>query len=92
MKLWTTCSAYDATGEGQTVMACIGYADNAEEAKAAFVEVFGEFFGHFSVSVEGVSRDSVTELLFSDELLGTVAGLERRAKVVAHAMLHVNYS
>ena len=92
MKLWTTWSIYSATGEGETVMACIGYSDNAEDAKAAFVKIFGEFFGAFSVSVEGVSRGSAVELLFSDELLRTTAGLEGRAMVVAHAMLRVNHS
>lgn len=70
MKLWTTRSVYNATGEGETVLACIGHADNAEEAKAAFVKIFGEFFGPFSVSVEGVSRDSVIELLFSRNCSG----------------------
>lgn len=92
MKLWTTSSVYSATGEGETVMACIGYAENAEHAKAAFVKIFGEFFGEFSVSVEGVSRDSVVKLLFSDKLLRRTADLEGRATVVAHAMLRVNHS
>ena len=92
MKLWTTRSVYNASGEGETVMACIGHAENAEEAKAAFVEIFGEFFGRFSVSVEGVARDPVVELLFSEELLDTVAGCEGRATVVAQASLRVNRS
>lgn len=88
MKLWTTRSVYNATGEGETVNACIGHADNAQDAKAAFVKIFGAF----SVSVEGVSRYPVVELLFSDELLRTTAGFEGRATVAAHAMLHVNCS
>ena len=90
MKIWTTYSVYGGTGEGETVMACLSHAEDAQEAKAAFVAVFGEFFGRFAVAVEGVLRDSVTGLLFSDELLGTVQRLEGKATVVAHAKLHIN--
>lgn len=90
MKIWSTYSVYGGTGEGETVMACLGHAEDAQEAKAAFVAVFGEFFGRFAVAVEGVLRDSVTGLLFSDELLGTVERLEGKATVVAHAKLHIN--
>lgn len=92
MKIWTTYGVYSATGEGETVMACLGHAEDALQAKAAFVAVFGEFFGHFAVAVEGVPRDRITGLLFSDELLATVQGLEGRATVVAHAKFHINRS
>lgn len=90
MKIWTTYGVYGATGEGETVMACLGHAENAQQAKAAFVAIFGEFFGHFAVAVEGVLRDRINGLLFSDELLKTVEGLEGKATVVAHAKLHIN--
>ena len=90
MKIWTTYSLYGGTGEGETMMAWLGHAEDAQEAKAAFVAVFGEFFGRFAVAVEGVLRDSVTGLLFSGELLETVQGLEGKATVVAHAKLHIN--
>lgn len=91
-KLWTTRSVYNATGEGEVVMACISHAEDAKEARAMFVDSFGEFFGRFSVSVQGVARDPVVELLFSAELLRTVAEYEGRATVVAQASLRVNRS
>jgi hypothetical protein len=90
MKIWTTYGLYSGTGEGETVMAWLGHAEDAQEAKAAFVAVFGEFFGRFAVAVEGVLRDNVTGMLFSDGLLGTVRRLEGKAAVVAHAQLYIN--
>ena len=92
MKIWTTYSVYGGTGEGETTMAYVGHAEDALEAKAAFVAVFGEFFGRFSMSVEGAMRGSVTELLFSKEALKLIERLEGKATVRAHAMLHVNRS
>ena len=92
MKLWTTSSVYNATGEGEVVAACISHAENAQEAKETFVELFGEFFGRFSVSVEGPVRGPAVDLLFSEELLQTVAACEGRATVVAQASLRVNRS
>ena len=92
MKLWTTSSVYNATGEGEVVAACISHAENAKDAKETFVELFGEFFGRFSVSVEGLVRGPAVDLLFSEELLETVAACEGRATVVAQASLRVNRS
>lgn len=90
MKLWTTTVEYGASGEGETLMAWIGHAENAAEAKAELINVFNAFHGAFGVSVEGVARNSVTELLFSDEALRMLEHLGGRATVRAHAMLHFN--
>jgi hypothetical protein len=90
MRLWTTTVEYGATGEGETVMAWIGYAENAAEAKTELIKVFNKFHGAFGVAVEGVARNSVTELLFSEEALRMIEHLEGRATVRAHAMLHFN--
>lgn len=40
MKLWTTTVEYGASGEGETMMAWIGHAENAAEAKAELIKVF----------------------------------------------------
>ena len=41
MKLWTVWVDYGATGEGRTLMARIGYAEDEADALAAFAKVFG---------------------------------------------------
>lgn len=90
MKLWTTTVEYGGSGEGETLMAWIGHAQNAAEAKSELSKVFNAFHGAYGVSVEGVARNSVTELLFSEQALRMIEGLEGKATVRAHAMLHVN--
>ena len=90
MKLWTTTVEYGASGEGETIIAWIGHAENAAEATLGLIDVFGAFHGAFGVSVEGVVRNPVTRLLFSKEALRTLESLEGRATVRAHAMLHFN--
>lgn len=92
MKLWTTTVAYGATGEGETLMAWIGYAENAAQAKMELIKVFKAFHGAFGESIEGVARNPVTNLLFSEEALKMMERLEGRATVRAHAMLHFNRS
>lgn len=92
VKLWTTTVEYRASGEGETIMAWIGHAEDAADAKAELVKAFNEFHGAFGVSVEGEARNSVTELLFSEEALKQIEYLGRKATVRAHAMLHVNRS
>lgn len=92
MKLWTTTVAYGASGEGETLMAWIGHAENAAEAKAELIKVFNSFHGAFSVSVEGVVRNEVTALLFSEEALRMVEKMEGRATVRLHAALHFNFA
>ena len=90
MKLWTTTVEYGASGEGETLMAWIGHAEDAAEAKAELIKVFNAFHGAFGMSVEGVARNSVTELLFSEDALQMLERLEGKATVRAHAMLHFN--
>ena len=90
MRLWTTTVEYGASGEGETWIARIAHAENAAEAKLDLMEVCGKFHGAFGVPVEGVVRNEVTELLFSEEVFRTLERLEGKATVVAHASLHVN--
>ena len=90
MRLWTTTVEYGASGEGETLIAWIGYAKNAAQAKAGLVGIYGKFHGAFGLPIERVARNNVTELLFSDEMLKTLERLEGKAKVRAHAMLPVN--
>ena len=49
MRLWTTTVAYGATGEGETYIAWIGYAENADGAKMELIKVSNEFHGAFGV-------------------------------------------
>ena len=90
MKLWTTTAHYGASGEGETIMAWIGYAENAVQAKTELIKVSNEFHGAFGVSIEGVARNPVTELLFSEKALRMLERLEGQANVRAHAMIHFN--
>ena len=90
MKLWTSTVEYGASGEGETRMAWIGHAENAAEAKAELIEVFNSFHGAYALSTEGVVRNSVTKLLFSEEVLVMLERLEGRATVRVHATLHFN--
>jgi hypothetical protein len=92
MKLWTTTVEYGASGEGETLMAWIGHAEDAAEAKAELIKAFNEFHGAFGMPVEGVARNSVTELLFSEDALQMLERLEGKATVRAHAMVHFNRS
>lgn len=92
MRLWTTTVEYGASGEGETLMAWIGHAENSAEANAELIKVFNAFHGAFGVSVEGVARNSVTELLFSEDALQMMERLEGKATVRAHAMIHFNRS
>ena len=92
MKLWTTTVEYGASGEGETLMAWIDHAEDAAEAKLGLINVFGKFHGAFGESAEGVVRNRVTRLLFSEEALAMLERLEGRATVRAQAMLHFNFS
>jgi len=92
MRLWTTTVAYGATGEGETYIAWIGYAENADGAKMELIKVSNEFHGAFGESIEGVARNPVTNFLFSEEALKMMEQLEGKANVRAHAMFHFNRS
>ena len=60
MKLWTVWLNYLATGEGHTIMARVGYAENAQEAIAGFAKDFGEYFAKGAEVMEGVQKNDVT--------------------------------
>lgn len=92
-KLWTVWSQYFATGEGVTIMAIIGYADNVEQAKALFTDKFGEYFAIGCETQEGIVRNGVTEFLFSKTLLDRLETNESNSgALLAYGEYRVNKS
>ena len=65
MKLWTTTVEYGASGEGETLMAWIGHAEDAVEAKAELIKYAGLHAKDFAKRigrVETLGRVSTGEL------------------------------
>jgi hypothetical protein len=89
--LWTGWLRYFATGEGETLMACIAYARTADEMKARFAKTFDSYFAIGCTVAAGVVRNDVTQTLWSDRALELIelAG-QRRGAVYAHSWLHRN--
>lgn len=92
MKLWTVWLDYFATGEGRAYMACIGYADTAEQARQRFEERFSSYFAEAAYVGEGVVRNGVTGLLFSERLLDHMQGLAGEASLTLEGYYHFNRS
>ena len=92
MKLWTVFEDYFATGEGRTLMACIVYATNKKEALAKFEEQFGDYYVKGATAEKGVVRNTVTEFVFSKDMLEMLTNNEGKATLVAHGSLHFNFS
>ena len=92
MKLWTVWQDHYATGEGRTLMARIAYAENAEEARAAFVREFDPYFAIGAEALEGVQENEVTGALFAPAALHQARQMEGRATLDLVARLHFNFS
>lgn len=89
-RLWTAWTHYGATGEGETLLAMIAYAESEKEIAAKFSAVFDPFFR--CTCQAGVIRNPVTETLFPEETLAYVESLEGVANVSMHSRLHFNFS
>lgn len=87
-RLWTAWCTYGATGEGETLMALIAYAESPQEIESKFHEVFDPFFG--CTCELGVQRNAVTTCLFAEKTLEYVQGLDGVASVSMHGQLHFN--
>ena len=92
MKLWTVWMDYGATGEGQTLLARVAYAENEQEARAGFVREFDEHFTSGAEAREGVVENGVTNALFAAKTLKRARELEGRANLEFSARLYCNFS
>ena len=92
MKLWTVWQDYFATGEGRTLMACIAYAKNEEEAIAAFGRHFNPYYALGANALEGVHENEVTQALFTPRTLDSAKELEGRAMLQLAGSFHFNFS
>ena len=92
MKLWTVWLNYLATGEGHTIMARDGYAENAQEAIAGFAKDFGKYFAKGAEVMEGVQKNDVTKSLFALAALKRAREMEGRANVVLSGSFYYNFS
>jgi hypothetical protein len=73
MALWTVSADYMATGEGQILMAIVCQAHTKEDAFAAFVKEFGDYYAICADVEEGISHNRVIKQLFSDLALSTIS-------------------
>jgi hypothetical protein len=91
--VWTVTAEYGATGEGETMMACLAWAETAAEAKGAFLKAFGPFFALACKAERGVIKNSITEQLFSDKALDRLRAVEqRRGMLEATSSIHFNFA
>lgn len=91
--VWTVTAEYGATGEGQTVMAYVGWAETESEAKNGFLKEFDPFFALGCVPEKGIVKNAITAQLFSDIALEKMREIERRrGALTAQASLHFNFS
>lgn len=92
MKLWTVWQDYFATGEGRTLMARIGYAEDEQDARAGFGRRFDTYFASGAEAPEGVHENEVTQALFSPAALRRAREMEGRATLELSARFHFNFS
>lgn len=92
VSLWTSWLDYYATGEGRTMMAYIGYAQDEARARQQFAEAFDEYFARGCEIKRGVVRNELTRLLWSEQALDTFQDCEARGALEAKAYVHFNFS
>lgn len=92
LALWTCTLDYAATGEGRTVMARVGYAQSAHDARQQFAEAFDDFWAQGCTVEQGVVRNDVTRLLWSEEALTLFQKVDSRGAIEAASKLHFNLS
>lgn len=92
MKIWTVWCDYGATGEGQSVMVWIGYAENEAAACAKFSERFGNVFASVCEAKHGVVRNEFIQYLFSEKVLTACEKAEGKGNIDLYASAHFNFS
>lgn len=92
MRLWTVWCQYSATGEGQTLLARIAYAETAEDAVSGFDKAFHPFRAFVADAKVGVVENDLTRFLISPAALEGARELEGKANVVIENRCHFNFS
>jgi len=92
MKLWTVWQDYFATGEGRTLMARIGYAEDEQDSRAGFGRKFDPYFASGAAALEGVHENEVTQALFSPAALKRAREMEGRATLELSARFYFDFS
>jgi hypothetical protein len=92
MKLWTVWQDYFATGEGRTLMAHIGYAENAQEAIEGLGREFDPYFASGAEALERVHENEVTQALFAPAAFKRARELEGGATLALTARSHFNFA
>ena len=92
MKLWTVLQDYFATGEGRTLMARIGYAENAQDAIEGFGREFDPYFASGAEALEGVHENEVTQALFAPAAFKRAREMEGSATFALIARFHFNFA
>jgi hypothetical protein len=88
--LWTVWAEYYSTGEGQTLLAWVGYASGAAEARDAFSQRFDPFYVHFCIAGPGVVMNEVTLSLLTEGTAKFMADAAGKANLEFYSKMHVN--
>lgn len=92
IQLWTTWCDYYATGEGRTLMALTGPAEDEASAKRQFAARFGEFAARGATSKPGLVNNDVTQFLWSPKMLTFIEQSPALGGLSADARLHFNFA
>ncbi len=91
--IYTVHSEYGATGEGNSFMVLVTYAQNKEDAIAKFAEEFSSYMAIGAKVIEGVSADFYySKYLISEVVLNALLECEGRAMVNYKAQYYENWS
>lgn len=88
--LWTAWAEYGGTGEGQTMLVWVGYAESGVEAQNALGNRFGSFFTRLCNAEEGVVENAVTRHLIPAETFALLRKTAAKAHVEFYTHLHLN--
>ena len=90
--LWTGWMDYFATGEGRSLMAYIGYAQNADELRKSAGIALSEYYAKGLDVAEGLVENNVTLAVFSAKTFELVRALDGQASLCCHGLVSFNRS
>ena len=90
--LWTGWMDYFATGEGRSVMAYIGYAQNADELRKSAGQALGEYYARGLQVAEGLVENDVTRAVFSARTFELARALDGQASISCYGLVAFNRS
>ena len=90
--LWTGWMDYFATGEGRSLMAYIGYAQNADELRKSASQALGEYYAKGLDVAEGLVENNVTLVVFSAKTFELVRALDGQASISCFGLVSFNRS